>query len=389
MNLEEIRTKIDAIDTQLLPLFVQRMQYAQQVAQAKQAQNLPIFHPQREAEILARTAQNAGEFSSEATMLYATLMALNRSRQHKLLGSGAALRTRIASALQKKHSLQTAATGRTIAFQGVAGSFSHAAAAQLFPSCTMLPFESFRSVFQALQSGQADFGLLPVENSSAGSVVEVYDLILNYRFSIVGAAALHVHHCLAAPKGVAISDIRTIYSHPQALAQCSDLIDMHNWKPIQHSNTAAAAKMLSKMAEENGVKDAAAICSRTAASLYGLQILQEDIQNNNQNRTRFAALSKEMFIPENADKISLCFSLPHTTGSLYSVLARFALSGLNLTKIESRPLKENDSGQFCYNFYLDFTGNVNHPDTLDLLCALSEELPDFSFLGNYVELNIL
>ena len=119
--------------------------------------------------------------------------------------------------------------------------------------------------------------------------------------------------------------------------------------------------------------------------MYGLNILQEDIQNNNQNRTRFAALSKEMIIPKNAEKISLCFSLPHTTGSLYSVLARFAMTGLNLTKIESRPLKEGNNGEFKYNFYLDFTGNVHHCDTLDLLCSLSQELPNFSFLGNYLE----
>ena len=385
MTLDEIRKRIDAIDEQLLPLFIERMKCAQDVAQAKRELSLPIFNAQRENEILTRVAAEAGDFAPEAKMLYTTLMALNRSRQHKLLNSGTDIRDEIQTALQKETSLKEVSSGKKIAFQGVPGSFSHAAATFLFPDCDVYPYESFKDVFEALKNGTVDFGLLPVENSSAGSVVEVYDLILNYRFSIVGSTTLHVHHCLAAPQGVAIENIRTVYSHPQALAQCSDMISSHNWKSIQHSNTAVAAKMLAKMDKENGVTDAAAICSTIAANMYGLDILQEDIQNNNQNRTRFAALSKEMIIPKNAEKISLCFSLPHTTGSLYSVLARFAMTGLNLTKIESRPLKEGNNGEFKYNFYLDFTGNVHHCDTLDLLCSLSQELPNFSFLGNYVE----
>ncbi len=385
MSLEDIRKRIDAIDKQLLPLFIERMECASEVAKEKHKQNLPVFNAQRENEILARVAQNAGDFAPEAKMLYTTLMALNRSRQHKLLNSGTELRCQIQSVMHSETSLREVSFGKKIAFQGVPGSFSHAAATFLFPDCSVYPYENFKDVFEALENETVDFGLLPVENSSAGSVAEVYDLILNYRFSIVGSTTLHVHHCLAAPDGVTVENIRTVYSHPQALAQCSDMICAHNWKSIQHSNTAVAAKMLAKMDKENGVTDAAAICSAIAAKMYGLQVLQTDIQNNNQNRTRFAALSKKMIIPQNAEKISLCFSLPHTTGSLYNVLARFAMSGLNLTKIESRPLKEGNNGDFKYNFYLDFTGNVHHSGTLDLLCALSQELPNFSFLGNYVE----
>ena len=293
MTLDEIRKRIDAIDEQLLPLFIERMKCAQDVAQAKRELSLPIFNAQRENEILARVAAEAGDFAPEAKMLYTTLMALNRSRQHKLLNSGTDIRDEIQTALQKETSLKEVSSGKKIAFQGVPGSFSHAAATFLFPDCDVYPYESFKDVFEALKNGTVDFGLLPVENSSAGSVVEVYDLILNYRFSIVGSTTLHVHHCLAAPQGVAIENIRTVYSHPQALAQCSDMISSHNWKSIQHSNTAVAAKMLAKMDKENGVTDAAAICSTIAANMYGLDILQEDIQNNNQNRTRFAALSKE------------------------------------------------------------------------------------------------
>lgn len=387
MNLDEIRKRIDTIDSQLLPLFIERMECAQDVAREKQKLQLPILNAERENEILERIASKAGNYVPEAKILYNSIMALSRSRQHKLLNSGIGIRRQINYALEKETSLHTVSDDKKIAFQGISGSFSHAAASLLFPNCKTYPYENFRDVFEALKSGDADFGLLPVENSSAGSVAEVYDLIMSYRFSIVGSTTLHVHHCLAAPHGVAIEDIRTVYSHPHALTQCSDIISSHNWKSIQHSNTAVAAKMLAKMAEENGVADAAAICSPMAANMYGLSILQQDIQNNNQNRTRFAALSKEMIIPKLADKVSLCFCLPHTTGSLYSVLSRFALNGLNLTKIESRPLKEGNNGDFKYNFYLDFTGSVRNSNTLDLLCTLSQELPNFSFLGNYIEYN--
>ncbi len=227
-------------------------------------------------------------------MLYTTLMALNRSRQHKLLNSGTDIRNKIEAALQKETSLKRFLRKNCISrrFRFFLMQPQH-----FVPDCAVYPYESFKDVFEALKNGTVDFGLLPVENSSAGSVVEVYDLILNYRFSIVGSTTLHVHHCLAAPQ-VTIENIRTVYSHPQALAQCSDMISSHNWKSIQHSNTAVAAKMLAKMDKENGVTDAAAICSTIAANMYGLNILQEDIQNNNQNRTRFAALSKEMIIPK-------------------------------------------------------------------------------------------
>ena len=225
----------------------------------------------------------------------------------------------------------------------------------------------------------AEIGLLPVENSSAGSVSEVYDLILKYRFFISAAVTLHIHHCLAAPASADPAAIQQVFSHPQALSQCSDFLAQQGYTPVPYSNTAAAAKMV---AETGG--NLAAICSEKAAQTHGLRVLQTGIQNNRANRTRFIAISRELCIPDDAQKISLCFSLPHTTGSLYHVLARFAVNGLNLTKIESRPIM-GDGPQFTYDFYLDFTGNIRHAHTLDLLASLRKELPRFSFLGNYRE----
>ena len=205
---------------------------------------------------------------------------------------------------------------------------------------------------------------------------EVYDLILKYRFYIVSALSLPVRHCLAAKSG-RLEDVRTVYSHAQALRQCSVYLSSHGWSSEACSSTSASAALAA-----SGKAGAAAVCSRYAAGEFGLKILAEDIQNSSGNRTRFVVLSRSLRIPPDASKISLCFSVPHRTGTLYAVLARFAAAGLNLTKIESRPIPDRN---FEYDFYLDFTGNARDRATLDLLCALSGELERFSFLGNYVE----
>ena len=378
MELSEIRKKIDEIDAKLLPLFVERMQCAEQVAQTKKERGLPIFNAQREQEILDKVALSTPDFDCEAKMLYTVMMALSRARQHKLLHSGASVREEIERALQTSPSPSVP----KVACPGVFGSFSHEAAKSLLPNGEVQFYTGFPDIFQAIETGGCRFGVVPVENSSAGSVAEVYDLLLHYRFHIVGAAVLQIRHCLAAPQGASLASVRKVYSHPQALAQCSQLLHSQGWDGVQHSNTAAAAKMVA----QTGDPSQAAICSTLAAKEYGLQILRENIQNKGHNRTRFVVIEKEMRIPEDAQKISLCFSLPHTTGSLYSVLARFAMNGLNLTKIESRPTaRDTAGGTFEYDFYLDFTGRVADPRTLDLICELSEELPHFSFLGNYRE----
>jgi len=372
MKLDDIRKEIDEIDAQLLPLFLERMNCAKKVAAVKKESNLPVFNAEREQEILDAVESKSGEFGGEARILYSNMMEISRALQHSLLCSGGELRTQIEAAgtVPKK--------AEKIACLGENGSFSHEALLHLYPKASPQFYPSFCEIFAAVESGSADLGLLPVENSSAGSVSDVYDLILKYRFHIVAATSLHVHDCLAAAKRVDTRSIGTVYSHPQALAQCSDYIKTHDFRPLPCSSTAAAAQNIAQR-QEAGI---AAICSEYAAKEYGLNIIESDIQNSSNNCTRFIVISRQLFIPQDAQKISLCFSLLHKTGSLYSVLARFAAAGLNLTKIESRPIIDKN---FEYDFYLDFTGNVREEHTLNLILSLYDELPRFSFLGNYTE----
>ena len=260
--------------------------------------------------------------------------------------------------------------------QGVPGAYSHSAAKKLFPALEPVFLPGFRDVFEAVKNGDGDYGVVPVENSDAGSVAEVYDLIMRHRMYIVGAADIPIRHCLCRAKGT--GEVKKVISKQEALAQCTAYLAEHNIKAEPYSNTAAAAKFIAQEKPEG----LGAVCSADAAEAYGLEIVAADIQNTDNNCTRFVVIAREAVLPDDADKISLCFSLPHMTGSLYRTLERFAVNGLNLTKIESRPIPERN---FEYDFYLDFTGNIHDEKTLALICALSDEMPRFSFLGNYKE----
>lgn len=376
MELDEIRQRIDKIDDQLLDLFKQRMDCARQVGLYKLEHNLPILNTERENEILASVEASGGEYGYAARLLYSNLMELSRALQHDIVGSGKEMRRLLeigkTESSRKNENLK-------IACQGIVGANSHEAAVKLFPNSTPCFYNTWEEVFKAVDSGEADYGVLPVENSSAGSVSDVYDLILKYRFYISGALNLPISHCLCGLNRSELSDIKEVWSHPQALAQCSNYTAASNLKTVPCSNTAVAAKMVSDADRTN----CAAICNEQAAKEYGLKIFKRSIQNSDNNSTRFIVISKTIYIPQDADKISLCFCLPHVTGSLHNVLCRFSSHGLNLTKIESRPLPEKS---FEYLFYLDFTGNVRSEHVMNLMCALSEELPEFSFLGNYHEI---
>ncbi|MCI6496438.1 MAG: prephenate dehydratase [Anaeromassilibacillus sp.] len=370
-DLADIRKEIDGIDKELIELFKKRMDCAKAVGEYKKANNVPILNQKREDEILDEVQKKGGEYGHYARLLYANIMELSRALQHNIVGSGEAMRRTITEAVKvlPEKNLK-------IACQGIKGANSHEAATEIFPLCQPVFYKKWSDVFAAVDKGEADFGVLPVENSTAGSVSDVYDLILKNRFYIVREKQLKINHCLCGIKQSSLEDIEQVWSHPQALSQCSEFIAENNMKAVPCSNTAVAAK---EIFEEKRI-NCAAICSESAAEEYGLKILKRDFQNSQGNTTRFIVISKKLYIPENADKISLCFSLPHVTGSLYTVLCRFNSSGLNLTKIESRPMPDH---KFEYLFYLDFTGNVYNDDVLNLLCALSEELPEFSFLGNY------
>ncbi len=370
-KLGQIRQDIDRIDSQLLPLFVERMKCSERVAQVKKAAGAPVLNADREQEILERVREQAGEYGSEAAALYAFIMSASRLRQHRLLTGGEELRE-----LEKTAARRMPERPVSVVCQGVEGAYSHHAALKLFPGAPISFEPTWKQVFEDVKSGAAQFGVLPVENSAAGSVNGVYDLILRYRFYIVGATAVKVEHCLAAwdPEKA----ITSVASHPQALSQCSEYIEGHGLKAVEYSNTAAAAKFVAERHPEG----MAALCSQEAARQYGLTVMEEGVQNEKNNQTRFIVISKEAILSPEANKISLCFSIPHTAGSLHSVLERFAMRGLNMTKIESRPIPGKT---FEYDFYLDFTGNIHEPETLGLICALHDELPRFSFLGNYNE----
>ena len=375
MDLLELRNEIDKLDDELIPLLLKRMDISRQVAEYKVKNGIPVLNEKRELEILDDVASKCGEQGEAMKTVFSAIMDASRALQHKIIGGGDELRTLINSAKSGKN---LTANGEPIACQGVQGAYSGKTAEALFPDSPIIFHKQFEDVFEAVNQNKARYGIIPVENSTAGSVHESYDLIMKYKFFIVGAYDLRVDHCLCAKPDVEFENIDDVYSHPQALSQCNIFLKNFDFTGINFSNTAAAAKFVAE-SDKNNI---AAICSESAAKKYGLRIIRKGIQNVTNNTTRFIVISKELVIDDDAEKISLIFSAPHRTGSLYRVLGRFSMTGLNLTKLESRPVA---NGKFDYYFYVDILGSVRDEQTLDLLCALSDELPEFSFLGNYYE----
>lgn len=369
-----VRKEIDDIDSELKSLLVKRMKCSERVAGIKIEASMPVYDAEREKAIFERIRNEYGEYGFSLSAIYTTIMSVSRAKQHEIFSGGKEIRE-----IEKNAEHDIDIDAPIIACQGVEGAYSHKAAAGFRANGIFQYKETWKEVFEAIEKGSVDFGVLPVENSSAGSVSDVYKLIMEYRFYIVETVAVKVEHCIAVSPFC--KEIKKVISHPQGLSQCSMYIEEKDYKIEEFSNTATAAKYISESKSE----DSAAICSEYAAEKYGLKIISRNIQNVKDNTTRFAVISKKPYLPTNAEKISLCFSLPHVTGSLYNVLERFSIVGLNLTKIESKPILGK---KFEYDFYLDFTGNIHDTETLDLICSLYEELPRFSFLGNYNEISI-
>ena len=372
-DLSEIRAEIDRVDRELIALFCRRMDCAKAVGEYKKENGIPILNQQRENEILDRVQHEGGEYGVYVRQLFGNILELSRALQHTIIGTGEQLREVLAGA---SHTLER--ENVAVGYQGIEGANSHEAASLFFPCASLRHFKNFEDVFAAVDSGEVRYGVLPVENSTAGSVSAVYDLILKHRFYIVGALDMAIDHCLAALRQSELGDIEIVRSHPQALSQCAAAIERMGWESVSSANTAVAARDVAREKRLN----VAAICSRKAAESYGLKVLDPHLQDDSRNTTRFIVISKQLCLTENANKISLCFSLPHVEGALYSLLCRFHSLGLNLTKIESRPIAGRD---FEYLFYLDFAGSLQNESVIDLLCQLSDELPEFSFLGNYAE----
>ena len=378
MDLNELRNEINQIDDEILRLFLRRMEVAGQVADYKRENNLPIYQPQREREILKKVADQAGpEQGGYARVLFSMLMELSKSAQNKRSGKELELHRQIADAIENTPRLFPQAP--MVACQGVEGANSQIACEKIFKNPFIMYFKTFESVFAAIEQGLCQYGILPIENSTAGSVKKVYDLMIRHNFSIVRTFRLKVDHNLLAKPGVSLVDIKEIYSHEQALNQCGTFLEkLPGVKIIAVENTAVAAQMVS----QSGRRDIAAISSRPCAELYGLQNLAPSIQDKDNNRTRFICISKNLEIYPGSDKTSIMMTLPHRPGSLYRVLARLYALGINVTKLESRPIPNRD---FEFMFYFDLDTSIYSEEFVQLMCELDDLCEEFKYLGSYCE----
>lgn len=379
MDLESIRKEIDRIDDNIKQLFEERMEYALKVANHKKEHNLPVLNMAREREIINRVTKDQPDNMAVYTkILFNTLMDLSRSYQNRTLYQSSPLLDAIKASIKNTPPLLPSSA--TIACQGVEGSYSQLACDRLFSRPDIMYFNSFEGVFNAVDKRLCRYGILPIENSLHGSVTDVYDLMKQYKFYISKSIKLKINHVLLAKGDAKLTDIKEIYSHEQAIAQCSNFLkSLPNVKVIQCENTAAAALMVSK-SQRN---DIAAIAQQTCAELYGLTVLNEHIQNSDNNYTRFICISKDLEIYPGANKISLMFTLPHRPGSLYSIISKFSALGINLTKLESRPISGKD---FEFMFYCDMDASVYSPEILSLLCEFESGSDKIVFLGSYSEI---
>ena len=378
MDLKDLRTEIDAIDDQLVKLFTQRMEISAQIADYKKEKSLPIFVPAREREKLADVAEKAGpDMANYTRVLYSMLFELSRSYQSKLTGEVSPLYREITEAIENTPKLFPQAP--MVACQGVEGAYSQIACEKIFKNPFIMYFKNFEGVFSAIDKGLCQYGILPLENSTAGSVKKVYDLMIKHNFSIVRTFRLKIDHNLLAKPGTKLSDIKEVYSHEQAINQCSEFLQtLTGITVIPVANTAIAADMVSK----SDRKDVAALSSRSCAELYNLEILASSIQDKGNNRTRFICISKNLEIYPGSDKTSIMMVLPHRPGSLYKLLARLYTLGINVTKLESRPIPDRD---FEFMFYFDLETSIYSEEFVQLMCELENLCEDFKYLGSYCE----
>lgn len=377
MELSEIRTKIDAVDDQLLELFLERMALSEEVAAYKNEHCLPILNKAREREILAKVTRKAGDKERYAYHLYSTLFELARSRQAELISAPTKVGMRVKAALASGGEVFPQ-TGM-VACQGVEGANSQAACDRIFPRGNIVYVKSFGAVVSAVESGLCKFGVLPIENSSNGSVRAVYQLLQEHDLSVVRSTRLCIRHELLALPGVKQEDITEIYSHEQAIGQCSKFLGgLKDVKVIPCGNTALAAKMVA----ESGNLHAAAISSHPCAALYGLECVNGHIQDSDNNYTRFICVTKDPVIYAGANKISLIIALDNKPGALYEVLSKLAALDIDMTKLESCPVAGSD---FEFIFFLELEASVKDPSVQACLEEMERSCAQFQFLGGYAE----
>ena len=378
MELKDLRSEIDAIDDELVRLFGKRMDVAARIAEYKKENTMPIFVPAREREKLKDVAEKAGpEMANYTRVLYSMLFELSRSYQSKQNDTISPLYQEITRAIENTPKLFPQAP--MVACQGVEGAYSQIACEKIFKNPFIMYFKNFESIFTAIEQGLCQYGILPLENSTAGSVKKVYDLMIQHNFSIVRTFRLKVDHNLLVNPGTKLVDVKEIYSHEQAINQCGEYLhSLPGVTIIPVANTAVAAEMVSK----SGRTDVAAISSRNCADLYNLDCIASSIQDKGNNRTRFICISKNLEIYPGSDKTSIMMVLPHRPGSLYKFMARLYVLGINVTKLESRPIPDRD---FEFMFYFDLETSIYSEEFVQLMCELDDLCEEFKYLGSYCE----
>lgn len=374
-SLEELRNELDRIDPQIIQLYEERMSVCEEVGEIKIEEGRNVFDRNREQQKLAQVTREAKDpfYKKGLTELFEQLMSQSRKLQYQLLTKKGAL-GRLpfigVEELDWKNS--------RVVFQGTDGAYSQAAMHKFFSKdVNSFHVQTFRDAMEAIEEGSADFAVLPIENSSAGMVSEMYDLLEEFENYIVGEVILPINHYLVGTENTTLESIERVYSHPQALMQCSKFLDRHgSWQQIGAANTAVAAK---KILNENDPTQAA-ICSEHAAEIYGLKILEEKINHNHNNSTRFIVVTNQKIFLKKAQKISICFEVAHESGSLYHLLSHFIYNDLNMTKIESRPI---EGKTWEYRFFVDFEGNMGDAAVKNAIRGLREESKSLKILGNY------
>ncbi len=379
MDLNDLREQIDAADAELLNAFIKRMEVSGQIALYKKENGLTVFDPARERRKLNDiTSTVPAHLNSYATALYSLLFDLSRTYQEKTLYPVSPLVKTISSAIENTDKIFP--QNPVVACQGVEGAYSQLACEKLFPVPNIMYCTTFESVFNAIDSGLCRYGVLPLENSTAGSINMIYDLMMRYHFYIVRSTRLKIDHNLLAKPGVSLKGIKEVFSHEQAITQCAGFLkSLGDIKITPCENTAVAAQMVS----QSDRTDIAALSSRYCSELYGLDCLAESVQDKGNNYTRFITISKDLEIYPGADKTSIMLTVPHKPGSLYRILSRFYALGINIFKLESRPIPDRD---FEFMFYFDLDTPVYAPQFTELMSELESVCEEFKYLGSYSEI---
>ena len=380
MKIEDLRNKIDNIDDELVSLFKERLSVASQIAKYKKENGLSVLDKTRERELINKVTEKAGaEYESEIRAIFNDLMGVSRAYQSKLLNVKSSYGDKIDDALTKTDKIFPESA--MVACQGVEGAYSQKACEKIFPNPTIVYLNNWEGVFHAVNSGFCRYGILPLENSNAGSVNRIYDLLAQFNFSIVRSTRIHINHSILAKKGVKIEEVKDIYSHEQAINQCSEfLATLKNVNVHVCENTAMAAQMVA----ESDRNDVAAISSSDCAELYNLEIIKNNVQNDGNNYTRFICISKNLEIYPGANKTSLMIVAPHKPGALYNILSKFNSLNINVIKLESRPIPGSD---FEFMFYFDIDVSVYSDKFQVILAQLEAEAEKFQYLGSYIEVN--